>query len=146
MLNSLDRVAFDGIRSLPKHGRTPRQNALLEALLHLNACEACPNGSSKPCEVARELLDRCEEEPDEMPTCCNLRRKIVVAVIAVLPEEQCGISEAEMADVIEWGIEAPSGKPVVAFRFCPWCGQARKDGDEVRITDIGNIDEDDDGA
>lgn|GEM_PF-3308088 len=71
----------------------------------------------------------------EHGTCCRIRRKVVVGIIAVLPEDQCGVSDAELADVLDFKVKARSGKPVIAFRFCPWCGTPFKEGSERRITD-----------
>lgn len=67
--------------------------------------------------------------------CCKLRLKLVCGIIQILTEEQCGVPESEIADVLRFDLEVPSGKPVVGFRFCPWCGKRIDDG-PVRITDI----------
>jgi len=69
-------------------------------------------------------------------TCCPYRRKILVGILAVLPEEQCGVSDAEVADLIDFDMESPTGKPVIKFRFCPWCGKAMTSDSEVRITEV----------
>jgi len=87
-----------------------------------------------------------EGQVPETTTCCALRRKIVVGVLAVLNEEQCGVSDVELADVIVHGMNAPSGKPVIAFLYCPWCGKRRGPNDEVRVIDpYLDEDEDDEG-
>ena len=65
-----------------------------------------------------------------------MRRKIVVGIIKVLNEEDCGISDAELADVVRFDLQTPDGKPVLAFRFCPWCGAQRDPGGETRIVDV----------
>lgn len=67
-------------------------------------------------------------------TCCLVRRKIVVGIIAVLPEDLCGVPDTELADVLRFDIESPCGKPVLSFLYCPWCGKPRRPGDEYRIT------------
>ena len=68
-------------------------------------------------------------------TCCAMRRKVVVGILAVLPEAQCGVADAELADFLRFDLESPGGKPVLAFRFCPWCGTARAPDAETRIVD-----------
>jgi hypothetical protein len=82
------------------------------------------------------------DEPDPTPTpartCCPMRRKVLVGVISVLPEAQCGVGDAELADFLRFDLQTPSGKPVIAFRFCPWCGQPRGPEDEVRIVELGD--------
>ena len=78
-----------------------------------------------------------EEGHEELPqTCCPLRRKVLVGILKVLSEEECGVPESELADVMRFDLESPSGKPVLAFRFCPWCGAPRDPGGETRIVDI----------
>ena len=86
------------------------------------------------------------EEP-EKKTCCVYRRKIVVGILRVLPEELCGVSDVELADLFSPDHKAESGKPVLAFRFCPWCGAPFKLDSEMRVTDLNpeplDVDEDD---
>ena len=69
-------------------------------------------------------------------TCCSMRRKVVVGILGVLPEEQCGVSDTELADFMRFDLNTPDNKPVLAFRFCPWCGAARAPDGEVRIVDV----------
>lgn len=69
-------------------------------------------------------------------TCCAMRRKVVVGILGVLPEAQCGVPDSELADFMRFDLEAPGGKPVIAFRFCPWCGAPRAPDGEVRIVDV----------
>lgn len=78
------------------------------------------------------------EPPKEPPpqTCCPIRRKVVVGILSVLPEEACGVPDSELADVIRFDLASPAGRPVIAFRFCPWCGKPRGAEDELRIVDI----------
>ncbi len=77
-----------------------------------------------------------ESEESAPSTCCPLRRKIVVGIFRVFSEEECGISDSELADVMRFDLATPSGKPVLAFRFCPWCGKPREDGGETRVVDV----------
>ena len=99
---------------------------------------------SNCCDEGKCIKDKCVSccvcnkvlRPNE--TCCLLRRKILVVIAKVFTEEACGVPESEMAEVIRWDLDVPSGKPVIGFRFCPWCGQKRKG--EVRITDVTNGD------
>ena len=75
---------------------------------------------------------------DQAPVanCCPMRRKIVVGIIKVLNEEECGVSDTELADVMRFDLETPDGKAVLAFRYCPWCGKPRSAGGETRIVDV----------
>lgn len=79
---------------------------------------------------------------NEKKTCCLMRRKILIGIIAVLTEEQCGVSDAQLADVVDWGKATPSGKPVIAVKFCPWCGTPRTDDIEAVIVDPVPVDPD----
>jgi hypothetical protein len=65
-----------------------------------------------------------------------MRRKVVVGILGVLPEEQSGVPDSELADYMRFDLQTPDGKPVLAFRFCPWCGAARTPDAEVRIVDV----------
>lgn len=53
--------------------------------------------------------------------CCKLRTKILLAP-AVLEEEECGVPDSELADVMVFE-KSPHGRPMITFRFCPWCGK-----------------------
>lgn len=59
-----------------------------------------------------------------------------MGILRVLSEEECGVPESELADVVRFDLSAPSGKPVISFRFCPWCGTPRDPTQETRIVDI----------
>lgn len=79
------------------------------------------------------------EDPTQPPvgaTCCLLRRKILVGILRVLSEEECGVPESELADVLRFDLASPQGRPVLAFRFCPWCGKERDLAGETRIVDV----------
>ncbi len=65
-----------------------------------------------------------------------MRRKVVVGILGVLPEEQCGVPDSELADFMRFDLQTPDGKPVLAFRYCPWCGTVRSAEAEVRIVDV----------
>lgn len=82
-------------------------------------------------------------DKDEKPptTCCEMRRKAVVFLGPVLPEEVCGIPDSILADFMRFDIDAPVGpdgkqKPVIGFRFCPWCGKLYTANSETRLTAI----------
>ena len=75
------------------------------------------------------------EEP-QVHTCCPMRRKIMVGILKVFSEEECGISDSELADVMRFDLQSPTGKPVLAFRYCPWCGQPRDQAGESRVVDV----------
>jgi hypothetical protein len=74
--------------------------------------------------------------PAAPTTCCSMRRKAVVGVMALLPEEVCGVSDSEMADFIVFDATGPIAEhaTVLRFRFCPWCGTPRLPGTEERVT------------
>lgn len=68
-----------------------------------------------------------------MTTCCGLRRKVVVGILAVLPVEHCGVPDSDLADVMRFDLAGTEGRPVIGFRFCPWCGCPRDASAETRI-------------
>jgi hypothetical protein len=72
------------------------------------------------------------EQPE--PSCCPARKKIVLTIVAILPEADCGVPDTELIDVMRFDVQAPDGKPVIGFRFCPWCGKARAANSEMRLT------------
>ena len=77
--------------------------------------------------------------------CCQMRRKVVVAIIHVRSEEECGIADLDMGGFINWDLKVPSGKPVVQIRYCPWCGELVPPTSVERITDIQSPEKEDDG-
>jgi hypothetical protein len=91
-------------------------------------------------------VSETEETPEGegLTTCCLLRRKILVGIIQVLDEATCGVGDSELADVLRFDLASADGKPVLAFRFCPWCGEARDPGGETRIVSIAPREGDDD--
>jgi len=84
-----------------------------------------------------------ETEQPEKKTCCVYRRKIVVGIIGVLTEEACGVSDVEMADLYDPDRMSPSGKPVLAIRFCCWCGARITHENELRVSDLNQVAEPD---
>jgi hypothetical protein len=80
--------------------------------------------------------------PEPGTSCCLARRKLVVGILAVLPEEECGVSNTEIAEFIRFDLKTPKGTPVISFRYCPWCGTERALGTETRITEhIADVEE-----
>ncbi|MBX3470791.1 MAG: hypothetical protein KF878_28320 [Planctomycetes bacterium] len=82
--------------------------------------------------------ERGDATPAPTPgtSCCPMRRKVVVGILGVLGEAQCGVPDSELADFLRFDLQTPDGKPVLAFRYCPWCGQQRAAEAEVRIVDV----------
>lgn len=54
--------------------------------------------------------------------CCRLRAKVALFPVAI-PEQLCGVPSSELADVMVFDEKSPGGKPLITFRFCPWCGK-----------------------
>jgi hypothetical protein len=76
---------------------------------------------------------------DEPTTCCDMRRKVTVFLGPVLPEEVCGVPDTLLADFMRFDLpdaQAPDGttKPVLGFRYCPWCGKPFTSSSETRTT------------
>ena len=107
-----------------------------------------PEGEVAEGAASADDGEAVEGEATAPPSCCAMRRKVIVGILAVLPEAQCGVADAELADFLRFDLDAPTGKPVLAFRFCPWCGERRGPGTEHRIVDIqvvgGEVSDDDD--
>ena len=89
-----------------------------------------------------ENQDDPEQEAD---SCCPYRRKIVVGILKVMSEEECGIGDADLADIMRFDLAGLDGKPVLAFQFCPWCGKPRDPGGETRVTDVRRPEPDEGG-
>lgn len=84
-------------------------------LEHLTECQFAP-------EEARESAKNAWSQREayiKLIVCCKLRKKILLKPIK-LPEEYCGVSDAECVDVMTF--EKVQGIDVVQPRFCPWCG------------------------
>lgn len=56
-----------------------------------------------------------------MIICCPLRAKILLQPLC-LTEEACGVADSEMVDVMTFE-KSTNGRPVITFKFCPWCGK-----------------------
>ncbi|MCZ2418686.1 MAG: hypothetical protein LC123_02425 [Burkholderiales bacterium] len=94
-----------------------------------------------------------EPEPDPPPgtrrvapkggSCCALRTKIVVGVVGTIPEEACGVPDSALADVLRWDETSTHGRPILAFRFCPWCGARRVEGTNERVVEPRPVEQDD---
>lgn len=76
-------------------------------------------------------------------SCCLARRKIVIGIIGVLPEETCGVPDSVLADFLDWA-DQPSGKSLLRAAYCCWCGARQTPDSESRITPPPFRAEDDD--
>ena len=72
-----------------------------------------------------------------------MRRKVIVGIAGILPTEACGIPDSELADFMMFDLTSPGGKPVIGFKYCPWCGKQRTG--EYRITETTESEEDQSG-
>lgn len=73
------------------------------------------------------------------PSCCEMRRKVVIGIFKILPEAECGVPDSVMADYHDFDLRSPAGVPVAAalrVRFCPWCGTKREPHHESRTTEV----------
>lgn len=102
------------------HGNSDARIAALEAL----------HAEPEPAKVSGRPVSFSEKAGE---SCCDMRRKVVAAVVAVLPEESCGLNESVLADFVTFNEEA-SEKPILRFAFCPWCGTPRGPDSEERVT------------
>jgi len=68
------------------------------------------------------------------PCSCNMRKKIALGILGVLPEEVCGVSDSALADFMSFDSSGPNGEPVLRLRFCPWCSNVIEK--EERITHV----------
>lgn len=78
-----------------------------------------------------------DERPKDSakPTCCLMRRKVIIGVFKVLSAEESGVPDVEEAPYIDFDYTSPLGVPVkraYKFAFCPWCGKKRDDTQERR--------------
>jgi hypothetical protein len=87
----------------------------------------------------RALIGKIPDEAvaEKKSTCCLMRRKVVVVPAKVLPEEACGVPDSELVDYLIHTHDSPGGKPILAIKFCPWCGTERDPGGETRVSEIG---------
>lgn len=89
---------------------------------------------------------------EKTETCCLMRRKTTVFLGPVIPEEVCGVSDLILADFMRFDMDAvvcPDGKkrPILGFKFCPWCGKPFVPGkSETRTTAFGAAPEEDESG
>lgn len=90
-------------------------------------------------------------DENKTETCCQMRRKTTVFLGPILPEEVCGIPDSILADFMRFdmdSVKCPDGKarPILGFRFCPWCGKPFVPGkSETRTTALSVEQEDESG-
>lgn len=68
--------------------------------------------------------------------CCQMRVKMIVMPGPYFSEAKCGIPDSVLADFILLGESTPSGKSIISFKFCPWCGKPYVRDGVRRIIDI----------
>jgi hypothetical protein len=78
---------------------------------------------------------------DQKACTCNLRKKVILGILGVVPQELCGISDIELADYMSFDKSGAHGEPVLALRYCPWCSFLILK--EERITSVDFNDESD---
>lgn len=64
--------------------------------------------------------------------CCQMRRKVVIGLIAILPESECGIPDSVMSDFLDFEQKA-AGQSMIQVAYCAWCGARRGKNHEKRI-------------
>jgi len=76
-------------------------------------------------------------------TCCEIRRKVVLILGPVVPEEVCGVPDSALVDYMRFDLPGPprtdgraGSQGVLGFRFCPWCGTRITPEHEVQITSL----------
>ena len=77
---------------------------------------------------------------NQVKSCCDIHRKVALAIARVYTEEECGVPDSTLADYHDFNYQSPSNLPVgaaLSFRFCPWCGEVRDDKDpDRRMTEV----------
>ena len=74
---------------------------------------------------------------EEKASCCQTRNKVIVGIFDVLSQEDCGIYDQELADFMLFDVTTPEGKPVIMFKYCPWCGtEIDMKNMKLNITDV----------
>ena len=71
--------------------------------------------------------------------CCDMRLKVGLGIDKIYPEDECGVSDAALADFHDFNYTSPTNVPVMAaltIKFCPWCGAEKTDQDVRRTTEI----------
>lgn len=80
---------------------------------------------------AKKAIDVCK---------CDLRKKIVLNITAILDESECGVPDSELVNAFDPDITGPNGKPVLRIRFCPWCRGYIPLGNIARVTETQDDD------
>ena len=75
---------------------------------------------------------------------CSLRKKIVVNITQVLSEEESGISDSALVDVLDFELNGPKGQPVLRIRFCPWCGKRAPKPERITHFEVDEPKDDED--
>ena len=65
--------------------------------------------------------------------CCGARKKIILAIVAVLPESECGVPDSTLVDFIRFDVQH-EGKSLIVAPFCCWCGKRRDPNIIGRVT------------
>ena len=55
-------------------------------------------------------------------TCCALRDKISL-IPGIRAFEDCNVPDSVLLDVMDFDYKSMHNKPILRFRFCPWCGK-----------------------
>lgn len=74
---------------------------------------------------------------------CNMRKKVALGILGVLPEEICGVSDSDLADFMSFDKSGPNGEPVLAIRFCPWCSHPIAKEERITHVQFDEADEED---
>lgn len=71
----------------------------------------------------------------EIDPCCKLRKKVVLGIMLIRSEAECGVPDSEMADVMAFD-ESKSDRPIICVQYCPWCGAKIELDENSTITEI----------
>lgn len=83
-------------------------------------------------------------ETNKIEACaCNMRKKVALGILGVLPEEICGVSDSDLADFMSFDKSGPNGEPVLALRFCPWCSHPIAKEERITHVQFDEADEED---
>lgn len=74
---------------------------------------------------------------------CQMRKKVAIGVVAVIPEEICGIPDSELSDFVNFDLGGPGSSPVLQIKFCPWCGKLAPKPERITQVDFEQPEEDD---
>lgn len=74
-------------------------------------------------------------------TCCDMRLKVDLVIGKIHHEDDCGVSDAVMADFHDFDYQSPTALPMrvlLTFKFCPWCGADRRNvnNDDRKVTEV----------